>query len=86
MIKSKRKLFRTFLLVKEVKQVPETFLMHLEGTDRLYEMRVQLLNDICKIFSFFDEGKWVVLAIGFEKKSRKTPIHKITKALKIMEE
>lgn len=83
-IKSKRKLFWTFLFVKEVKQVPETFLKHLEDTDRLYEMRAQLSNDICKIFRFFDECKLVVLANGYEKKTRKIPIYKITKALKTM--
>jgi len=35
---------------------------------------------------FFDEGKLVVLANGFQKKTKKTPKQEITKALKIMEE
>ena len=36
--------------------------------------------------SFFDEGKLVVLANGFQKKTQKTPRQEIDKALKIKEE
>ena len=35
---------------------------------------------------FFDEGKLVVLANGFQKKTQKTPKSEIVTALKIMEE
>ena len=84
--KVKEKIFWTFLLIEEVRQVPETYLKHLEGTDGLYEIRIQLAGDIFRIFCFFDEGKLVVLANGFQKKTQKTPKQEITKALKIMEE
>ncbi len=82
----KEKFFWTFLLIEEVQQIPETYLKHLEGTNGLYEIRIQLGNDIFRIFCFFDEGKLVVLANGFQKKTQKTPKQEITKALKIMEE
>ncbi len=36
--------------------------------------------------SFFDEGKLVVLANGFQKKTQKTPKKEIVKALKIKKE
>jgi phage-related protein len=65
--------------------VPETYLKHLEGTAGLFEIRVQLGNDIFRIFCFFDEGKLIVLANGFQKKTQKTPKQEIEKALKIME-
>ncbi len=74
------------MLIEEVQQVPEIYLKHLEGTNGLYEIRIQLASDIFRIFSFFDEGKLVVLANGFQKKTQKTPRQEITKALKIMEE
>jgi len=74
------------LLIEEVQQIPETFLKHLEGTNGLYEIRIQLGRDIFRIFCFFGEGKLVVLANGFQKKNQKTPKNEITKALKIMEE
>jgi len=69
-----------------MQQVPDTYLKYLEGTEGLYEIRIQLGTDIFRIFCFFEEGKLVVLANGFQKKSQKTPKKEITKALKIMEE
>ena len=84
--KVKDKIVWTFLLIEEVQQVPETYLKLLEGTDGLYEIRIQLASDIFRIFCFFDEGKLVVLVNGFQKKTQKTPKQEITKALKIKEE
>ena len=84
--KVKEKIIWTFLLIEEVQQIPETYLKHLEGTDGLYEIRIQLGSDIFRIFCFFDEGKLVVLANGFQKKTQKTPKQEIVKALKIKEE
>ena len=84
--KVREKIIWTFLLIEEVQQVPETYLKHLEGTDGLYEIRIQLANDIFRIFCFFDEGKLVVLANGFQKKTQKTPKQEIVIALKIKEE
>ena len=74
------------MLIEEVQHVPETYLKHLESTDGLYEIRIQLASDIFRIFCFFDEGKLVVLANGFQKKTQKTPKQEIVKALKIKEE
>lgn len=69
-----------------MQRVPETYLKHLEGTDGLFEIRVQAGSDIFRIFCFFDEGKLVILMNGFQKKTQKTPKQEIEKALKIMEE
>jgi phage-related protein len=43
-------------------------------------------SDIFRIFCFFDEGKLVVLANGFHKKTQKTPRQEINKALKIKQD
>ena len=75
-----------FLLIEEVQQVPETYLKHLEGTDGLYEIRVQSGSDIYRIFCFFDQGQLIVLANGFKKKMQKTPKKEIEIALKIKAE
>ncbi|MFN5982528.1 MAG: type II toxin-antitoxin system RelE/ParE family toxin [Fluviicola sp.] len=72
--------------MEEIPRVPETYLKHIENTDGLYEIRVKIGSDIYRIFSFFDNGKLVVLANGFQKKTQKTPKHEIEKALKIKEE
>ena len=84
--KVKSKIIWTFDLIEEVMQVPEIYLKHIEGTDGLYEIRVQFGSDIFRIFCFFDEGQLVVLANGFQKKTQKTPRKEINKALKIKEE
>ncbi|MEO5599910.1 MAG: type II toxin-antitoxin system RelE/ParE family toxin [Cyclobacteriaceae bacterium] len=84
--KVKDKIIWTFDLTEELQRVPEIYLKHLENTDGLYEIRVQKGNDIFRIFCFFDQGQLVVLANGFQKKTRKTPKKEIEKALKIKEE
>lgn len=84
--KVRDKILWTFKLIETIKRVPVDFLKHLEGTDGLYQIRVQTGNDIFRIFCFFDEGKLVVLANGFQKKSAKTPKSEIERALKIKAE
>lgn len=84
--KVKEKIIWTLRLVETLKQVPEDYLKHIEGTNGLYEIRVRLGSDIFRIFCFFDKGKLVVLANGFQKKTQKPPKSEIDKALKIMEE
>ena len=84
--KVKDKIIWTFSLIEEIDRVPETYLKHLTGTDGLYEIRVKQASDIYRIFCFFDKGKLIVLANGFQKKTQKTPKKEIIKALKIKEE
>lgn len=47
---------------------------------------MELGSHIYRIFCSFDDGKLVVLANGFQKKTQKTPKLEIEKALKIKEE
>jgi phage-related protein len=84
--KVKAKIVWTFDLVEDLQRVPETYLKHIENSEGLYEIRVQLGSDIFRIFCFFDQGKLVVLANGFQKKTQKTPKQEIQTALKIKEE
>jgi phage-related protein len=84
--KVKAKIIWTFDLIEELQRVPETYLKHLENTDGLYEIRVQLGSDIFRIFCFFDQGHLVVLCNGFQKKTQKTSKQEIDMALKIKSE
>lgn len=84
--KVKAKIVWTFELIEDLQRVPETYLKHIENTDGLYEIRVQLGSDIFRIFCFFDQGQLVVLANGFKKKTQKTPKKEIELALKIKTE
>lgn len=81
--KVKAKIVWTFDLVEDLQRVPETYLKHIENTNGLYEIRVQVGNDIFRIFCFFDQGQLVILANGFQKKTQKTPKQEIEIALKI---
>ncbi len=80
------KILWTLKAIEELERVPELYLKHIEGTDGLFEVRVKQGSDIFRIFCFFDKGKLVVLANGFQKKTQKTPKNEITKALKIKSE
>lgn len=84
--KVKDKILWTIKLIETIDQIPADYFKHLEGTNGLYEIRVQNGSDIFRIFCFFDEGKLVILMNGFQKKTQKTPKKEIEKALKIKEE
>jgi len=56
--KVKDKIYWTFKLVEELRQVPETYLKHLTGTDGLYEIRIQNGSDIFRIFCFSIKTSW----------------------------
>lgn len=73
----------TLELLEQLEKIPETYLKHIENTEGLYEIRVKQGSDIFRIFCFFDKGKLIVLANGFQKKVQKTPKKEIDKALKI---
>lgn len=82
--KVKTKIQYVLELIKQVDRVPEKFLKHLEGTDGLYEIRVEFQSNIYRIFCCFDEGRLVILFNGFQKKTQKTPKNEIEKAQRLM--
>jgi phage-related protein len=84
--KLKEKFIWTFDLIEDLQIVPQTYLKHIENTNGLYEIRVQLANDVFRVFCFFDQGKLIVLINAFQKKTQKTPKQEIALALKIKEE
>lgn len=72
--------------IKQVDRVPEKFLKHLEGTEGLFEVRVEFQSNIYRIFCCFDEGRLVVLFNGLQKKTQKTPKKEVEKAERLMKE
>jgi phage-related protein len=83
-IKVQNKIFKIIEAIETLERVPTNYLKHLEGTDGLYEARIQLGSNIWRVFCFFDNGKLVILLNGFQKKTQKTPKSEIDKALKLM--
>ncbi|MCU0327268.1 MAG: type II toxin-antitoxin system RelE/ParE family toxin [Spirosomaceae bacterium] len=81
-----RKIEFIFDIIRFTQRVPEKFLKHIEGSKGLYEIRIEVGSNIFRIFSFFDEGKLVVVLNGFQKKSQKTPKNEIKLAEDLMKE
>jgi phage-related protein len=65
------------------KIIPKTFFKHIENEDGLYEIRVEVGNNIYRTFCCLDEGCVVILFNSFQKKSQKTPKTQINKARKL---
>ena len=55
----------------------------MKNTSGIFEVRVEVGTDIYRVFSFFDEGKLIILINGFQKKSQKTPKSEIELAEKL---
>ena len=58
----------------------------MEGCDGVYEIRVSSGSNIFRIFCFFDRDQLVILLNGFQKKTQKTPLKEIERALRIKKE
>ena len=84
--KVKEKIIWTFRIIETLQIVPTDYLKHIEGTDGLFEIRVQSGNDIYRIFCFFDVANLIVIENGFQKKTQKTPKQEIETALRIKKE
>jgi phage-related protein len=84
--KVKEKIIWTFRIIEILQIVPTEYLKHIEGTNGLFEIRVQSGSDVYRIFCFFDAGNLVVVENGFQKKSQKTPRQEIETALRIKKE
>ena len=70
--------------IEQIDRIPSTYLKYIEGTEGLFEIRVQFGNNIFRIFCFFDGDRLVVLLIGFQKKTQKTPRRDIERAMHLM--
>lgn len=85
-IRVQRKILWTLRIIEEIDRIPETYLKHLKNSSGLYEIRVQVGNNIFRIFCFFDIDNIVVIGHGFQKKSQKTTKQQIERAEQIRKE
>ena len=84
--KVKDKIDYVLYLVTVSERIPKKFFKYMEGTDGLFEIRIEYESNIFRIFCCFDKGKVVILFNGIQKKTNKTPKKDIKKAEKIMNE
>jgi phage-related protein len=77
------KLHYIISLLETEDRMPAKFVKFIR--DGLYELRMDYNRTVYRVFFIFDDGKIVVLFNGFQKKTQKTPLAEIEKALKIKE-
>lgn len=68
-------------IIMTVERIPQKFFKHVE--DGIYEIRIKSGSDIYRVFSFFEEGKLVILLHGMTKKSQKLPRREIERAVRL---
>ncbi len=56
-----------------ISAIPTTYLKKLTNTNDIWEVRIQLGNDIFRLLGFFETDDLVILTNGFTKKTQKTP-------------
>lgn len=76
----------TLELISVIDKIPKKYFDHMTGSDGIWEIRVEVGNNIFRAFSFFDEGRLIVIANAFQKKSQKTPRNELELAKKIKKE
>ena len=81
--KVKEKIDYVLFLITTAERIPKKFFSYVEGSDGLFEIRIEFESNIYRIFCCFDEGNLIVLFNGFHKKTQKTPMNEIKKAMKI---
>ena len=81
--KEQEKVQYGLLLLKTQDRLPKKFVKLIR--DGIYELRAEYGGKIFRVFFIFDEGEIVVLFNGFQKKTQKTPIGEIERAIKIKE-
>ena len=73
-------------LVETQRMIPKKFFRIIEGSDGIYEIKVEIDSNIYRIFCCMDNGAVVVLFHGIQKKTQKTPLKEIKRAEAIKKE
>jgi phage-related protein len=72
-----KKILWVMKLVRELNPVPSQYLTKLVNTDDIWEVRVQVGGNIFRLLGFIEGYRLVILTNGFQKKTKKTPLHEI---------
>ena len=64
-------------IVETLPLIPKQYFKKLEGTDDIWEVRIDQGGNTFRLLGFFDKGNLVVLTNGFPKKTQRTPENEI---------
>jgi phage-related protein len=84
--KVQNKIYKIIEAIETLERIPVNYLKSIEGSRGLYEARIQLGSNSWRVFCFFEEDKLIILLNAFQKKSQKTPINEINKAIGLMKQ
>ena len=79
-VKEQAKVLATFDYVEQMENVPSSIFCKMVNTDDLLEIRVKADRSIFRFLCFFDGGRLIIAAHGFQKKTQKTPPQEIKTA------
>ncbi len=86
-IKMQAKIQRTINLLEEFGwQLPEPHSKKLTGIKDLYELRVKIGTNICRLFYFHWKEKTYIVTSGYVKKTNKTDKNEIERAIRLMKQ
>jgi putative addiction module killer protein len=83
-IKTQDKLLYGLMLLGTQDRLPAKFVKYIQ--DGVFELRIEFNGNIYRLFFCFDGGYIVILLNGFQKKTQKTPVNEIAKAIKLKNE
>ena len=66
--------------IEQTPQVPASRFCKMKGTADLWEVRVKHDKNIFRLLCFFDGSELILTALGFQKKTQKTPRQEIKTA------
>ncbi len=69
-------------IIRDLEIIPTSYFKKLINTDDIWEVRVQVGNNIYRFLGFYDGTELIILTNGFQKKSQKTPKREIELAEK----
>lgn len=67
-------------LIEELDLAPAQYFKKLVNTDDIWEVRVQIGNNIFRLLGFIDGARVIILNHAFHKKSQKTPMKEIKRS------
>ena len=83
--KMQAKIQRTISLLEEFGyNLQEPHSKKIKGTENLYELRIKVASNICRLFYFFWKNKTYIVTSGYIKKRDKTDSDEIKRAINIM--
>lgn len=67
-------------IIETMQIVPVQYFKKLDGTDDIWEIRIDFGGNTFRLFGFFEKGSLIILTNGFAKKSQKAPQSEINLA------